>query len=64
MRPKGHPPAQSSKKRTTGGQPAETVTAQDVRWLLIHLRKVVAASTVVWAGRGMTLPQLTMLHPD
>jgi DNA-binding MarR family transcriptional regulator len=38
------------------------VTAQDVRWLLTHLRTVVAASTVVWAGRGMTLPQLTVLH--
>lgn len=40
----------------------ETVAAQDVRWLLMHLRTVVAASIAVWAGRGMTLPQLTVLH--
>ena len=62
MRPRRHPPAQSSQQRATGDQPAETVTAQDLRWLLTHLRTVVAASTVVWAGRGMTLVQLTVLH--
>ncbi|HYZ35331.1 MAG TPA: MarR family transcriptional regulator [Pseudonocardiaceae bacterium] len=38
------------------------MTAQDVRWLLMHLRTVVAASIAVWAGRGMTLVQLTVLH--
>ena len=38
------------------------MTAQDVRGLLTHLRTVVAASTAVWAGRGTTLPQLTVLH--
>lgn len=62
MRPRGHRPAQSSQQRASGGQPAETVTAQDVRWLLMHLRTVVAASIAVWAGRGMTLVQLTVLH--
>ena len=62
MRPRRHRPAQSSQQRATGDQPAETVTAQDLRWLLTHLRTVVAASTVVWAGRGMTLVQLTVLH--
>ena len=38
------------------------MTAQDVHWLITHLRTIVAASTVVWAGRGMTLVQLTVLH--
>ena len=62
MRPRRHPPARSSSQRATGGQPAENVTAQEVRWLVTHLRAVVAASTVVWAGRGMTLVQLTVLN--
>jgi DNA-binding MarR family transcriptional regulator len=38
------------------------VTAEDVAWLVAHLRVVVAASSAVWAGRGMTLSQLTVLH--
>ncbi|HJT03921.1 MAG TPA: MarR family transcriptional regulator [Pseudonocardiaceae bacterium] len=38
------------------------VTAQDVDWLVDHLRAVVVASPTVWAGRGMTLDQLTALH--
>jgi DNA-binding MarR family transcriptional regulator len=38
------------------------VTAQDVHWLIAHLQAVVAASSAVWAGRGMTLLQLTTLH--
>jgi hypothetical protein len=38
------------------------VTAQDVHWLVAQLRAVVAASTVIWAGRGLTLAQLTVLH--
>jgi len=38
------------------------VTAQDIDWLVAHLQTVVAASPVVWAGRGMTLLQLTALH--
>jgi MarR family transcriptional regulator, transcriptional regulator for hemolysin len=38
------------------------VTAQDVHWLVAHLRAVVAASAVVWAGRGLTLVQLAVLH--
>jgi hypothetical protein len=62
MRPRRDPPAGSNYQRVTGGQPAEIVTAQDIRWLLTHLRDVVANSTVVWAGRGMTLVQLTVLH--
>jgi hypothetical protein len=48
--------------RATGGQPAGLVTAEDVAWLAAHLRVVVAASSAVWAGRGMTLSQLTVLH--
>ena len=38
------------------------VTVQDVHWLVTHLRAVVAASAVVWAGRGLTLVQLAVLH--
>ncbi|MGH3782659.1 MAG: MarR family winged helix-turn-helix transcriptional regulator [Pseudonocardiaceae bacterium] len=45
-----------------GGHQAEVVTAQDIDWLVAHLRAVVVASPVVWAGRGMTLLQLTTLH--
>ncbi|MDQ3900760.1 MAG: MarR family transcriptional regulator [Actinomycetota bacterium] len=37
--------------------------AEDVDWLLTHLRAVVAASPpAVWAGRGMTLLQLITMH--
>jgi DNA-binding MarR family transcriptional regulator len=45
-----------------GGHHAKVVTAQDIDWLVVHLRTVVMASPAVWAGRGMTLPQLTALH--
>jgi DNA-binding MarR family transcriptional regulator len=38
------------------------VTAQDVHRLVAHLRAVVAASAVVWAGHGLTLVQLAVLH--
>jgi DNA-binding MarR family transcriptional regulator len=41
---------------------AAVVTAEDVDWLVAHLRVVVMASPAVWAGRGMTLVQLTALH--
>lgn len=38
------------------------VTAEDVDWLVAHLRAVVATGSAVWAGRGMTLFQLAALH--
>lgn len=38
------------------------MTPQDVDWLIAHLQGVVAASSAVWAGRGLTLVQLTALH--
>jgi DNA-binding MarR family transcriptional regulator len=41
---------------------AGVVTPEDVDWLVDHLRSVVVASPAVWAGRGMTLVQLTALH--
>jgi DNA-binding MarR family transcriptional regulator len=44
------------------GYNAGVVTAEDVDWLVAHLRAVVLASPAVWAGRGMTLLQLTALH--
>ena len=44
------------------GRNTVVVTAQDVDWLVDHLRAVVVASPAVWAGRGMTLGQLTALH--
>ncbi len=37
-------------------------TAEDIDWLVAHLRAVVVASPAVWAGRGRTLLQLTALH--
>ena len=45
-----------------GGHHVKVVTAQDIDWLVAHLRALVMASPAVWAGRGMTLPQLTALH--
>ncbi|MDQ2788242.1 MAG: hypothetical protein DLM60_00310 [Pseudonocardiales bacterium] len=44
------------------GRRSGVVTAEDVDWLVAHLRAVVAAGPAVWAGRGMTLVQLTALH--
>lgn len=50
-------------RRATVGRPAGVVTAEDVDWLVTHLRRVVAASPpAVWAGQGMTLLQLTAMH--
>lgn len=45
-----------------GGQHAGVATAEDIDWIVAHLRAVVVASPAVWAGRGMTLLQLTALH--
>jgi DNA-binding MarR family transcriptional regulator len=45
-----------------GGHHARVITAQDIDWLVAHLRAVVMASPTVWAGRGMTLLQLIALH--
>jgi DNA-binding MarR family transcriptional regulator len=58
----GHIGARSGRRRAAGGQPAGVLTAKDVDWFVAHLRAVVAASSAVWAGRGMTLLQLTALH--
>ncbi len=44
------------------GHAAGLVTAEDVDWLVAHLRIVVAASPAVWAGRGVTLLQVSALH--
>ncbi len=44
------------------GHNAGVVTAEDVDWLVAHLRVVVAASPAVWAGQGVTLLQLSALH--
>ena len=44
------------------GHNAGIVTAEDVDWLVAHLRVVVAASPAVWAGQGVTLLQLSALH--
>lgn len=45
-----------------GQRNAGVATAADVDWLVDHLRAVVVASPTVWAGRGMTLEQLSALH--
>jgi MarR family transcriptional regulator, transcriptional regulator for hemolysin len=44
------------------GVVGHNATAEDVDWLVAHLRAVVMASPAVWAGRGMTLLQLSTLH--
>lgn len=38
------------------------VSTDEVTWLVSHLRAVVATSPAAWAGKGMTLWQLTALH--
>lgn len=45
------------------GEPTTAVvSAEEIAWLVAHLRAVVAASPTAWAGKGMTLLQLTALH--
>jgi hypothetical protein len=41
---------------------AGVVTTEDVDWLVGRLQAMVTASPAVWAGRGMTLLQLIVLH--
>ncbi len=38
------------------------MSVAEIDWLVARLRTVVTASPTVWAGRGMTLLQLTTLH--
>lgn len=58
-----HTQVRFNDKRESGGQPAEPVNAEEINWLMSHLRVVVAASPpAVWAGRGMTLLQLSAMH--
>jgi DNA-binding MarR family transcriptional regulator len=54
--------ARSGRRRATDGHNGGVVTAEDVDWVVARLRAVVAASSAVWAARGMTLLQLTALH--
>jgi hypothetical protein len=58
----GRVPARSDRRRATDSHNGGVVTAEDVDWLVARLRAVVAASSAVWAARGMTLFQLTALH--
>jgi len=57
-----HPGARSGGRRATGGHATAVVSAEEIAWLVAHLCAVVAASPAAWAGRGMTLLQLTALH--
>jgi DNA-binding MarR family transcriptional regulator len=58
-----HTQAPFNGQRASGGQPLEPVKVEDINWLMGHLRVVVAASPpAVWAGRGMTLLQLSAMH--
>ncbi|MGH3672599.1 MAG: MarR family winged helix-turn-helix transcriptional regulator [Pseudonocardiaceae bacterium] len=50
-----------SRQRATAGHTI-AVSTEEVTWLVSHLRTVVAASPTAWAGKGMTLLQLTALH--
>lgn len=52
----------SGGRRATGGHTTAVVSAEEVAWLVAHLRAVVVASPAAWAGRGMTLLQFTALH--
>jgi DNA-binding MarR family transcriptional regulator len=53
----------SNDRSAGGGPPTGEVKAEDIDWLLTHLRAVVAASPpAVWTGRGMTLLQLATMH--
>lgn len=45
-----------------GGHTTAVVPTEEIFWLVSHLRAVVAASPAAWAGKGMTLLQLTALH--
>jgi DNA-binding MarR family transcriptional regulator len=44
------------------GPNVTVMTAEDIDWFVAHLQAVVAASPAVWAGRGLTLIQLSVLH--
>ncbi len=57
-----HTGARSSGWRATGRHTPVVVTRQEIDWLVTHLRAVLAAIPVAWAGQGMTLVQLTALH--
>jgi DNA-binding MarR family transcriptional regulator len=48
--------------RANSGHATAVVSAEEIGWLVAHLRAVVGASPAAWAGRGMTLLQLTALH--
>jgi DNA-binding MarR family transcriptional regulator len=50
------------KPRTNGDHTTTGVSAEEIAWLVTHLRAIVAASPAAWAGKGMTLLQLTALH--
>jgi DNA-binding MarR family transcriptional regulator len=56
------PRYQAGELRANGDRTTAVVSAGEITWLLTHLRAVVAASPTAWAGRGMTLLQLTALH--
>jgi DNA-binding MarR family transcriptional regulator len=56
------PRYQAGELRANGDRTTAVVSAGEIAWLLAHLRAVVAASPAAWAGRGMTLLQLTALH--
>jgi DNA-binding MarR family transcriptional regulator len=47
---------------TTLSSTPAVVPTEEIAWLVAHLRTVVAASPAAWAGKGMTLLQLTALH--
>lgn len=48
--------------RANGDHTTAVVSAGEITWLVAHLQAVVAASPAAWAGKGMTLLQLTALH--
>ena len=41
--------------RANGGHTTAMMSAEEIAWLVAHLRAIAAASPAAWAGKGMTL---------
>jgi len=56
------PGNRSGKQRAIDGRILSVVAAEEITWLIAHLRALVAAGPATWEGKGPTLLQLTALH--
>lgn len=57
-----HPGNRSSKQRASDHHIQSVAAAQEIAWLIAHLRALVAAGPATWQGKRPTLLQLTALH--